>query len=745
MSKRLLILMCSIFLIVPLLMMGCGSDGSNGSNGANGINGTNGINGINGTNGAAGPPGPVTATNESCMVCHTTGRIADISDGATTDPTGAATVGMHYNAAYEKPNIAIDNIIVSNVGGQPKVSFHVTKAGANHTTLANSAFRFYAADLVPAGTATSTGPWSTDEFQRWASETGTTVGGILDNTGSATGNYAYTFAQGFGTALALDNAPQYNSAHTQRIAVRISGGNPVANVVGTATNNTAAAVDFIVPADGASTAGLGYVARQFTTIEACRKCHGPELAGAGHGGGYYDVQLCVICHSPTAGNAPQGGVPLGQFMDNNEMWLAAMIHKIHGSLTLPFLDLDDGTVTYPQDIRDCVTCHTASGRTLGAGDNTANWKAHPTAAACGTCHVNANFVTGAGHDGGAQPDSTCFVCHPATGHLLKTVGASVTEAHDTSPEAVLHPVPANVSEFDVTMTLSPVKTFYSAGDNILVTATLVFHGTATGVPTKVYTSPQGAAGIADNILRGASIAAFGPRAEPKPILGLPLPASGLTPQTANLFIGSKLADNTVNTRVLTDNTAFKYNLTIPSGLANGTYGIRLRFADFGYVADNNYKIESWAFQRIQIGNATVEKKLSGDACVNCHGVGDFLDAHDARHAVIFDTDQCNACHDFSGNHADVLNNRVHAVHAASKTGDIMAIDWSAVTYPLGEGWPGGIGRCDICHAATTGAANTTPSALYRSVVHETSCLGCHGDRPGATDHMLQNGGAFGTP
>ena len=36
MSKRMLVLMCSILLIVPLLFMGCGSDGSNGSNGTNG-------------------------------------------------------------------------------------------------------------------------------------------------------------------------------------------------------------------------------------------------------------------------------------------------------------------------------------------------------------------------------------------------------------------------------------------------------------------------------------------------------------------------------------------------------------------------------------------------------------------------------------------------------------------------------------------------------------------------------------
>ena len=62
MSKRILILMCSIFLVVPLVFMGCGgSDGSTGATGATG------------PPGPPGPPGPglSTAFNlESCAICH---------------------------------------------------------------------------------------------------------------------------------------------------------------------------------------------------------------------------------------------------------------------------------------------------------------------------------------------------------------------------------------------------------------------------------------------------------------------------------------------------------------------------------------------------------------------------------------------------------------------------------------------------------------------------------------------------
>ena len=60
MSRRLLILMCSIFLIVPLLFMGCsGDDGSPGPRA-----------GAAGANGATGPPGPGVVSNEACVVCH---------------------------------------------------------------------------------------------------------------------------------------------------------------------------------------------------------------------------------------------------------------------------------------------------------------------------------------------------------------------------------------------------------------------------------------------------------------------------------------------------------------------------------------------------------------------------------------------------------------------------------------------------------------------------------------------------
>ncbi len=718
MSKRTLVLMCSIFLIVPLLFMGCGNDGAAGANGANGAPGTP---GAPGDPGATGPAGPTTATNEACMVCHTTGRIVDISD---SDPASIT----HYNAAYHYPSMTVSAISVADNGaGFPKVSFHVQGVSDNVaiTTLARTAFRFYMADLVPAGTVTGQ---STAQFERWASESS---GGTFDDTNAATGDYVYTFATGFGSATAIDNAPQYNPAHIQRLVIRASL---------TSYNPAVGILDFIVPAVDGSTTGIGYNARQFVTAAACKKCHGPLFNGAAHANGYLDTLVCVICHT-TIGNAT------GAEMVTDEVWLAAFIHKIHSALPVAGFPTRMGgsgytAVTYPQDVRNCVPCHTNSGQVLGAGDNTANWKAHPTAAGCGTCHTSANFTTGVGHAGGSQPDTACAFCHPATGHVAVTLGASVTEAHDTSAAAVLHPNPMNVPEFDVTLSgTAPANgSYYVAGEAVTVTATLKNHSNGADVAGSVYTSAKGAAGTAGGGLAVASLYVYGPRALPKPIF-----APTDNTQAHSLFVGAVDASGTI----ATDTTGFKYQFTVPSGLTSGTYMVRVRFGDYDRVSDNNYVIESTAFQTIQIGTATVTKKVAGDACVDCHGAAT-APFHDARHAVVFNTDECVSCHDYSGGHASALSNRVHAVHDANKYGDMVnplggpyGLDWSDVKYPLND-YPSSatgtvtsrIDRCTICH--------TSGNTSYRSTVHEVSCLGCHGDDPfgGATNHMLQSGGHY---
>jgi hypothetical protein len=212
-----------------------------------------------------------------------------------------------------------------------------------------------------------------------------------------------------------------------------------------------------------------------------------------------------------------------------------------------------------------------------------------------------------------------------------------------------------------------------------------------------------------------------------------------------------MAAGATDPNVDSDATGFKYSVAIPAEFPAGTYFVRFNATNYGYVSDTDYVTDSVAFQAIQIGTATVGKKASGDACTQCHG--DHLAAfHDARHGVKFDTDECNSCHDQSGNHAAPLANRVHAIHASSTAGDLYSptidgdpagLRWSEVEYPVsyrsGSGLdnavpPGATMRCAVCH--------TSGNTQFQTNVGEVSCMGCHADATGALDHFRQNGGKY---
>ena len=138
------------------------------------------------------------------------------------------------------------------------------------------------------------------------------------------------------------------------------------------------------------------------------------------------------------------------------------------------------------------------------------------------------------------------------------------------------------------------------------------------------------------------------------------------------------------------------------------------------TSSHAYNIDGWAFTTIQIGTDSVEKKVSGD-CTGCHDTNDWSSMY---HRSYFGIDGCLACHDESGNYAKPITNRVHAVHSASETGSLKGLDWSEVKFPRDS--------CEACHNSGNTSYLEKPSAA-------ADCNGCHGDAPGATDHMIQNG------
>ena len=156
---------------------------------------------------------------------------------------------------------------------------------------------------------------------------------------------------------------------------------------------------------------------------ACNTCHNPLSA---HGGSRMDVKLCVTCHNPQTTDPDTG----------NTVDFKVLIHKIHDASNLPSVKAgtpyviignaqsvnDFSTVVFPQDIRNCTTCHAAP-----AADATA-FMTSPARAACASCHDDVNFATGANHPGGVQvDDSACATCHVPQGD--REFDASIVGAH----------------------------------------------------------------------------------------------------------------------------------------------------------------------------------------------------------------------------------------------------------------------------------------------------------------------------
>jgi OmcA/MtrC family decaheme c-type cytochrome len=163
--------------------------------------------------------------------------------------------------------------------------------------------------------------------------------------------------------------------------------------------------------------------RDVVPTEACNQCHDPLSA---HGEtGRRDVEICILCHTP-------------QTIDPDSMNtvdMKVMVHKIHRGENLPSVQAghpyqiigrggvsDFSTVVFPQDIRNCATCHQAPAQQVN------NWLLNPTADACGSCHDDVNFKTGANHPGGPQSnDRDCARCHWPQG--VEEYDASIAGAH----------------------------------------------------------------------------------------------------------------------------------------------------------------------------------------------------------------------------------------------------------------------------------------------------------------------------
>jgi len=172
------------------------------------------------------------------------------------------------------------------------------------------------------------------------------------------------------------------------------------------------------------------VTRDVIKTASCNGCHDQLVF---HGAHAFGMEQCVLCHQPQNVDPTTG----------NTLDLKVMIHKIHRGSSLPSVvgtsttpgvpyqiagfggrisDFSD--VVDPADVRRCGVCHDQT--TKAAQANVFLTK--PTRAACGSCHDNVNFDSGANHVAGFQKDDTqCANCHIPQGEM--PFDASIMGAH----------------------------------------------------------------------------------------------------------------------------------------------------------------------------------------------------------------------------------------------------------------------------------------------------------------------------
>ena len=232
------------------------------------------------------------------------------------------------------------------------------------------------------------------------------------STQIAPGRYTYVFKS---------SAAGFDPAATSTIGIYGSRVFTASNSgTGVAVTDYASATFNFVP-DGAPVVTTRDVIRD----ASCNTCH-DQLSF--HGGSRRGMALCVMCHTPQNADPNTG----------NSLDLKVMAHKIHMGSSLPSViagtpyrfigyqnSVDDfSAVVDPAQAQRCEVCHS---QTTGAAQATA-FLIKPERVACGSCHDNVNFGTGANHPAGPQlDDSRCSTCHIPQG--ASDFDASITGAH----------------------------------------------------------------------------------------------------------------------------------------------------------------------------------------------------------------------------------------------------------------------------------------------------------------------------
>lgn len=721
-------LLLASLLVFSLALAGC-DDGDDGDPGPPGVPGPP---------GDPGPPGPpgVTVINAA---------------GATPEALAAVQpVGTITNVTIASAPV-VDFTVVDAISG-------LGVTGIQTINAANPGFvRMDIAKLVPPA-PNSGDPNVWVNYIRSSTTTAPTTesNGTLVDHGD--GSYTYTF----NTDIAAVSDVPYQPTLTHRVAGQIGSGS-----IALAPMNLV--FDF-VPDGGPVT-----TTRLITSETNCNQCHNPLVVH----GRRFRIDYCVTCHNPDLAQG-EGDMPF-------------MTHRIHISGKFDVLDdaIDYAEVTYPQDVRNCLKCHS------GLPDSD-NWMDTPTLAACSGCH-EANtfpggpidFATGAGHAGGPQTNNSgCAVCHPS---------ASIEAAHVTENPTPNNPnVPTGAVNFAYEITEVTV--------NEANQPEIDFRITADGAPLDLTTFPP--VGFTSNV---AFLVAY---ALPQDGIEAPADYNNLgrpAAQPASVSLAN-LADGSQGALTCAGGlcTATLTSAPFPDGAtmrAVGLQGYFTQTAGTNGIAANTPR-HTPSVVRAVTDDETRRVVVDNAKCANCH---EWLELHGGNR--VLNIEICTLCHQpnlsSSGRGAAAANvnaenqalltangfdpanpltfpedtnnlkDMVHGIHASSfrnfdyefvrdrAASGVFYYNWAEVTFP------GEVGICTTCHlddtwdlplnsnvldttVRTTGAADgidadTAAVAAARATVPNptdwvntptaSACYYCH-DSDLAVAHMRQNGGAI---
>ncbi|ANQ21330.1 cytochrome C [Vibrio natriegens] len=529
------------------------------------------------------------------------------------------------------------------------------------------------------------------------------------------------------------------------------------------------------------------VTRNVIEDGTCANCHMNEPLH--HGPGYRSIDnniaVCTSCHNDSNPGAAPARRPL-----------AAVVHQYHGNVFKLGSDRNDLTTykqpvddseqlvtdidglvvegsPFPQDARNCTTCHSSD--TAKASDAN-NWFEHPTQVACESCHLFRDRGAHANQVGTAwirdgSPQNTCTGCHrpyerdengdPIIGedasrsaktvHMMRL--ANLSTARDTLDVSIEQArfiddrfeVQVRIMKDGVGISsMADIRPYINNDDHFYL---LLNWDNGEG-PLLSYLSPLTFSSpsplpTVDLNMYGDGAVGNGCVAEGDGMFTChkDLSASDVKPTST-----SKLTVNIADVPLCADRRE-----GVLSECVNFT-GIDLIKSPFMIAANNT----SSAFG---IGGVEIPHSLPMGADIeSCNGCHKELTIHADSHAAT-DFQQCKNCHNserpsfYTGIPAD-LKYHVHSYHAFGSHRNGEAV------------FPGAINNCESCHTSSQfnlpSQENTRPS-LAMNTAGETkyfspalvACGACHlesalADADPETvagdailSHMINNGAVFG--